>query len=136
MAATAAQLAQLRRMVAEPTTTTYSDALLTTIIESYPCLDDNGEMPFYWSAAVPPAQVVNELWVAVYDINAAASSIWQEKAAVPAADFDLNADGASYTRSQVYEQAMKQARFYASKRRGGTITLHPYDGSRSTWEVA
>ncbi len=33
-------------MVAEPTTATYSDALLTTIIEKYPLLDEQGEAPF------------------------------------------------------------------------------------------
>lgn len=129
-AVTAAQIAQVRRMVAEPTTTTYSDALLTAIIEGYPTIDANGQMPFYWSAAIPPAQVVNVLWVATYDLNAASGQIWQEKAAVPAADFDFNADGGSYTRSQVYEQAMKQARFYNARRNGKTITLHPYDGNQ------
>lgn len=43
---TATQLADLRRMVAEPTTTTYSDAVLTAIIEKYPHLDEQGEEPF------------------------------------------------------------------------------------------
>ena len=43
---TATQIADLRRMVAEPTTTTYSDALLTATIEKYPLLDEQGEAPF------------------------------------------------------------------------------------------
>lgn len=136
MAVTAAILANLRRLVAEPSTTTYSDALLTTIIEGYALMDANGQLPTYWTAAVPPVQTANPSWVEVYDLNSAASQVWQEKAAVPAADFDLSADGATYHRSQVYEQCMKQARFYAAKRRASTITLHPYAGNRSTWEVA
>jgi hypothetical protein len=128
-AVTAAQIAQIRRMVAEPTTTTYSDALITTIIESYPTMDPTGQMPFYWSSALPPVQTANPYWVATYDLNAAAAQIWQEKAAVPAADFDFAADGGDYKRSQVYEQAMKQARYYLARRSGKTVTLFPYDGN-------
>lgn len=131
MTATAAQIAQLRRMVAEPLTTTYSDALLTTIIESYPTLDPNGEVPVYWTATIPPAQEDNTMWVATYDLNAAAAQIWEEKAAVPAADYDFKADGGDFTRSQVFEQAMKQARYYRSRRAAGTIYLKPDDGNRS-----
>jgi hypothetical protein len=118
---TAAQIAQLRRMVAEPTQTTYADAALTTIIESYPTMDELGQMPYYWSSAVPPVKTANTNWIATYDLNAAAAQIWEEKAAVPAADFDMTADGANLARSQVYEQAMKQARHYAAKRKVKTI---------------
>ena len=128
---TAAQIAQLRRMVAEPATTTYSDALLTTIIEGYACLDANGRMPIYWSSTLPPVATLNPNWVATYDLNAAAAQIWEEKAAVPAADYDMNVDGGNYTRSQVYEQAMKQARHYLARRKASTWTLHPYDGDKS-----
>ena len=42
---TAAEIAKLRRMVAEPTTATYSDALLTSMIEAYPHIDEYGESP-------------------------------------------------------------------------------------------
>lgn len=135
-AVTAAQIAQLRRMVAEPATTTYSDALLTSLIESYPTLDENGESPrihaadsarpVTYTAYMDPLDLIaNQDWIATYDLNAAAAQIWEEKAAVPAADFDFTADGGNYSRSQVYEQAMKQARHYAAKRKAGAITLKP-----------
>lgn len=114
---TAAQIATIRRMVAEPTTTTYSDALITTFIEAYPLMDERGELPYTWSSAVPPVQVVNAEWVATYDLNAAAADIWQEKAGGLAALYDFSADGGNYSRSQAYEQAMKQARYYRARKR-------------------
>jgi hypothetical protein len=145
-AVTAAQLLTLRRMVAEPLTTTYSDALLTTIIESYPTLDENGES--YRIPAIDAHEpvtitadmdlldlVANDDWIPTYDMAAAASQIWTEKAAVPAADYDFSADGGNYSRSQAYEQAMKQARFYASKRRAGTTKLKPEPHMRMTGEI-
>ena len=120
---TAAQIATVRRMVAEPTTTTYSDALITTFIEAYACIDARGEMPFTWSTTTPPAQVVNPSWVATYDLNGAASDIWQEKAGALAANYDFVADGGNYSRSQAYEMAMKQVRFYRARRRASTSTM-------------
>lgn len=146
MAATAAQIAQIRRMTAEPLTTTYSDALLTTIIESFPTLDENGEAPrihavdsartvTYTAYMDVTDLVANQDWIPTYDLNAAASAIWEEKAAGAAADFDFHADGGVYTRSQVYEQMMKQARFYAAKRKAGTITLQPVPKRRMMGDV-
>jgi hypothetical protein len=146
-AVTAAQIAQLRRMVAEPLTTTYSDALLTTIIETYSTMDENGESPripaidshdsVTYTADMDPLDLVaNEDWIETYDMNSAAAQIWQEKAAVPAADFDMNADGGNYSRSQVFEQAMKQARYYASKRKASTIKLKPEPHMRQTGELS
>jgi hypothetical protein len=142
-AVTAAQIAQLRRMAGEPSVTTYSDTLLTTIIECYPTLDENGEAYRIHAidsndpTVIVPGMdwldlVANDDWIPTYDLNAAASQIWMEKAAVPAADFDFSADGGNYSRSQVYEQCMKQARYYAAKRRAGTITLKPDPHMRET----
>jgi hypothetical protein len=136
-AVTADQIAQLRRMTAEPLTTTYSDGLLTTIIESYPTLDQNGEAP--WIHAIDSARPVtwvaymdvldlvpNQDWIPTYDLNAAAAQIWEEKAGVSAADYDFALDRAeTFSRSQVYKQMMEQARHFAAKRKAGTITLKP-----------
>ena len=146
-AVTAAQLLTLRRMVAEPLTTTYSDALLTTIIESYPTMDENGESSrihaidsndtvVYTADMDVLDMVTNDDWIPTYDMNAAASQIWQEKAAVPAADYDFNADGGSHSRSQVYEQTMKMARFYGAKRKASTITLKPEPHMRQTGSIS
>lgn len=126
MTATAAQIAQIRRMVNEPLTTTYSDAAITIVIETYPLMDELGTEPYYWDySTTPPSKVADTAWIPVYDLNAAASDIWGEKASVLSADFDFSADGGSYTRSQAYEQAMKQQRHYASKRSPATIRLRP-----------
>jgi hypothetical protein len=126
MTVTAAQIATLRRMVNEPGTTTYSDALLTTFIETYPVMDETGTLPYYWNyLTTPPTKVANTDWIATYDLHAAAADIWEEKGGVASQDFDLNADGGNYTRSQVYEQYMKQARYHAARRRLGTTRLRP-----------
>jgi len=136
MAATAAQIAQVRRMVNEPTTATYADADITTYIEHYPLMDALGETPYTWDTSTTPAsQVANDAWVDTYDLAAAAADIWSEKAAGLAPNFDFSADGASYSRSQAYEQAMKQARYYRSRRSPKTATLQawPKDDEGITW---
>lgn len=126
MGATAAQIARLRRMVAEPTEDTYDDDALADYIESHPCMDERGEMPYSWDmTTTPPSQDANEEWNPTYDLAAAAAEVWEEKAAVLAEDFDTNADGANLSRSQAYEQAMKQARWWWSRRKPSTITLYP-----------
>lgn len=122
MSATAAQIAQVRRMVNEPSETTYTDDDITTYIESYPLLDERGEVPYTWDTSTsPPTQDDNDDWIPTYDLHAAAADIWEEKASVVAADFDFRADGGQYSRSQVYEQYMKQCRFHRSRR---TPTTH------------
>lgn len=124
MTATDAQIAQVRRMVAEPTMTTYSDDLIATYIEKYPHLDEQGERPYTLSSAAPPEQVENTNWIPTYDLHAAAADIWEEKAAAPAQDFDFSEDNiGSYKRSQVYEQYMKQCRFHRARRMPSTTAL-------------
>jgi len=126
MTATAAQIAKIRRMVAEPTVTTYLDADISAYIEAYPLMDERGEQPYTFSSATPPAQVVNTNWIATYDLNAAAADIWEEKAAAVADLYDFNADGGSHSRSQKYEQYMKNARSYRSRRATKTMMLVKY----------
>jgi len=125
MAATAAQIAQIRRMVNEPTVADYSDALVTEYIERYPLVDARGEDPWVESTTVPGSLEENDDWTATYDLAAAAADIWAEKASSLAGDFDFNADGGSYSRSQAYEQFMKQSRYWRARRSIQTITLAP-----------
>jgi len=126
MAATAAQIAKLRRMVAEPTAGTYTDDDLAGYIELYPTIDEHGEEPYVWTAtALAPERDDNDYWVPTYDLNAAAADVWDEKAAALAADYDFSADGSSYNLSQAYLQAMKQVRHYRARRSMRTITLRP-----------
>lgn len=124
MTAAAAQIAQLRRMVNEPTQTAYTDDQIKAIIEAYPLMDSQGELPTIIDASTtPPGNVPNPNWSATYDLNAAAADIWEEKAALLAAQYDFNADGASYSRSQAYEQYMSLARHYRSRRSVTSIRL-------------
>ncbi len=109
MAATVAQTMRLRRMVNELGVDTYSDVILADYIERYPLLDSEGNAP------------TESDWTATYDLHSAAADVWDEKAAVVACDYDVNADGSSMARSQVYQQYMKQARYHRSRRSAQTV---------------
>lgn len=111
MTATATQIAQVRRMTAEPDETTYNDEDVAGYIETYPVIDDNNNIPD------------DDDWAATYDLHAAAGDIWEEKAAAAAGEFDFAADGGNYSRSQKYEQYMKQARWHRARRRVSTLKL-------------
>jgi hypothetical protein len=116
MAASAEQIAELRRKVAEPTTEAYSDSALAAYIERYAVTDSDGYEPDEAD------------WTATYDLNAAAAEVWEEKASAVAADYTVIADGAVMTRSQRYEQYAKQAKRYRSRSRIRSIRIrreHP-----------
>ena len=89
-------------MTAEPNTTTYSDVLLTDAIERYPVIDADGNWPD------------EDDWTETFDLALAASEIWSEKAASLAANFDFDADGAAFTKSQQVAHATQQARRWHS----------------------
>jgi hypothetical protein len=127
MTATAAQIAQVRRMTNEPTTSPYTDALVQGFIEAYPMLDELGEEPYDWdSSTSPPTKDTNDDWIPTYDLHAAAADIWEEKASVVSVDFDFGADGGSYSRSQVYQQYMKMCRYHRGRRKPTTMIAHVY----------
>ena len=127
MAATAGQIARLRRMVSEPETTTYSDVVLAEYIERYPLLDERGQEPYTWDTATqPPTQDANEDWIVTYDLHAAAADVWEEKAAVVAGDFAFSADGGNYSRDQVYQQFMGQCRFHRGRRAPQSMRAHSW----------
>ena len=124
MAATAEQIARLRRMAAEPTLDVYSDDVLADYIERYPLLDERGQVPYTWdTTATPPAQEANTAWVATYDLHAAAADVWEEKAASYAGKYDFGADGATYHLSQQYDQMIAQARFHRARRSPSSAKL-------------
>lgn len=128
MTATAVMVARVRRTTNEPTTSaTYSDEDIRNLIEENPLIDDRGKEPFFWDTSTqPPTKDTNEDWIVTYDLNAAAAEIWSEKAAILSQDYDFKADGADYSRSQAYDQAMKQARYYRGRRSPKTITQEPW----------
>lgn len=137
MAATAAQIAQLRRMVAEPGVAPYTDALLIGYIGTYPLLDERGQEPYTWETSTqPPTQEANDDWIPTYDLHAAAADIWEEKAALYAAQYTFNADGASHQLSQRYEQMMSSARYHRSRRSPttGTMVKWPEEGSADEFD--
>lgn len=122
MTATAAQIAQVRRMVNEPDDTTYDDDAIQGYIEAYPLIDERGEVPYTWdTSTTPPSQDENEDWIPTYDLHAAAADIWLEKAAVLAQDYDFAADGGRFSRAQAYAHAMKMYRHYRGRRKPRTI---------------
>lgn len=116
----AADLARLRRMVAEPGTATYTDSALITLLSAYPLPDVAGEWPLLTSGSA------NTAWVGTYDLAATAAAIWEEKATAYVDNFDFTADGASFSKSQVYAQYSAEARKWAARRRIGTHTLAAY----------
>jgi hypothetical protein len=133
MAATDDQIAELRRLVAEPTTDTYSDEAIAAYIERYPCLDERGQEPYTLDTSTePPTQDENESWIPTYDMHAAAADVWEEKAALVVADFDFQSDDQGFKRSQKHEMAMKMVRHHRSRRRPKTSTAVMWPPRRST----
>jgi hypothetical protein len=112
MTASANDIADLRRMINEPTQTPYTNALLARCIEKFPVMDDSGK------------ESGDADWIAAYDLHAAAADLWAEKASLVQMYYDFQADGARYSESQLYEMAMDKSRFHAARRKMGHITTH------------
>lgn len=107
----ASWVARLRRLVAEPTTDTYTDLDLVEYLERYPLDDATGNEP------------TDTSWTGNWDVNLAAADVWEEKAAAVASNFDFAADGGDYKRSQAYTQMSAKARSFRAKRQTSTLTL-------------
>jgi len=124
MAVTAAQIEQFRRMVAEPTTATYTDDVLESYIEARPVRDERGVSHEDWNfSTTPPTPGANPNWVETYDMNAAAADVWDEKAANAAACISFSADGASYSLSEKIANCRTMARTFRSRARLGSVKL-------------
>ena len=111
MAATLAMVERLRRMTNESLSQDFTYALMAEAIERYPVADEDSNEP------------ADSDWTATYDLYAAASDIWTEKAAAVAQDYNFSANDAGFDRSQVYAQYMRMARYYASRRNIGSIRV-------------
>lgn len=119
-----AKIAQLRRMIAEPTEAVYTDELLESIITDYALPDSYGEDPTIRSWVEGQLiETENENWSGRFDLNAAAAQIWSEKAAAVAERFDFTADGATLHTSQEYNQAVSMSKFYEVRASARTIKL-------------
>lgn len=84
MSYTASQIAKLRRLTAESATSeVYTDTVLGEVLDEF-----DG------------------------DLYAAAAEIWDEKAAAVSGNYDFNADGGNFSRSQMFAQYTKMADKY------------------------
>jgi hypothetical protein len=91
MAASATDLAMVRRMAADPAPGEFADAELTGMIEKYPLSSG-------------------------YDLNAAARDVWELKAAaLVEAEESFTADGKQFQYGQLYSKAMRMRGFYDGK---------------------
>lgn len=124
-------VARVRRLVNEADETTYTDSALIALLLKYAVTDTRGEYPKYiqqFNSNEAPTYAVNPYWTPTYDVHAVAADVWEEKATAPASNFDFSADGASYKRSQKFEQFMKLARYHRARRVPGTIDLSSWRG--------
>lgn len=89
MTITSEDIARVRRMVNEPTDATYSDVTISGYLVEY---DE--------------------------DKNYVAGEIWAEKAsAIQSTMYNFSADGASYNLTDVFNNAVNQAKYYNSRRK-------------------
>jgi len=111
MAASAEQIARLRRLVAEPGSTTYSDIALAAVIESHAVSDASGRQP------------LDASWSPTYDLYAAGAEVWEEKAAAAAGLCDVSVDGTTLSRSQVVRDYERQAAKCRARSRVTSTTM-------------
>ena len=114
---TSAQLTRLARMAGEGHKAT-SDRMLTEadldqIASDVALMKD--------SEGRPPTDVD---YVTTVDLYRAAAESWRTKAGMVADGFDFEAEGASFTRSQVYDHYMEQAGRFATMAAQLTTTIN------------
>jgi len=98
---------RLRRMTAITGSAEYTDAMLLDAIQRYPVDDADGNAPYASG------------WTETFDLALASSEIWEEKAAALAVNFDFDADGAAFQKSQQYDHYVNQARLWKGRRVAG-----------------
>lgn len=105
MALSADELTRLQMMSGEShkTTRSLTDADLQFIADNYAKIKDS-------DGNTPTASGYTD----TYDLYVAAAEAWRMKAGQFAEDFDFEAEGASFSRSQKYTNALKQASRYAA----------------------
>lgn len=111
MSAIPEQIAQLRRMVGEPTEATYTDFALSQYIAARSVRDLRGVSP------------ESDAWIPTYDLNATAADIWDEKAASVADCISFSADGASYSVAERIANYNRMASKYRSRARIGSARM-------------
>jgi hypothetical protein len=80
----------------------------------------------------------DDLYTTTVDIYRAAAECWREKAGMVADGYDFKAEGASFTRSQMFQHYLEQASRYAAM--AGSLTMSvgrpvdPGDETSNAWE--
>ena len=111
MTVTQTDVKRIRRMIAEPTSITYTDSDLIALIEEKQSVDINGLYPD------------DSNWTPTYDLFLVASEIWLEKASIVSDEFDFHADGGTFQREQKHKMALEQASYYASRSKGYNLKM-------------
>ena len=106
-------LARLRVMVEADAAPVLSDDELELLLDGVKVAD---------SAGLPPTDAS---WSETYDLNRAACEGWRYKAGKVAGSFDFQADGASYSRSQMLEMCHKMVAQYQRKVAGSIPVYAP-----------
>lgn len=96
-------MARLRRLSQSESDPKLDDGDLADIIELAKIPDRFGVLPSYAG------------WEPTFDMDRAAADAWETKAAKAAGDHDFQADGASYSASQVAEHCLAQAKMYRDR---------------------
>lgn len=130
-------LGQLRRMVNEPTVSPYTDDVLVYYLQLHPVTDKNGidinenDWLLYLdfnNSETSYADLISTgalpVWIPTWDLHAAAADIWEEKAALVQAYYNFSADGGNYSQSDLYTNAMDQARYHTARRKPQTRATH------------
>jgi len=96
-------LGLLSRLVQADTEPTLSPEELADCLFLARCVDESGLAPS------------DPDWTPTWDLNKAAAEGWRRKAAKVVTAYDVQADDAKLSRSQMFKQFMQMAKLYANK---------------------
>jgi len=105
-------IADLRRKIGErENIEPWTDEVLTQVLQAFALPDAEGNAPG------------SDNWVPTYDTNAAAASVWDEKAAMFASEIDATVDGTTVRRSQRFRHARQMAAYYRAQRGARVVAM-------------
>ena len=108
---------QLERMTAHDTPPALTETEVVDLVEQARVHDPAGLNPD------------DEGWTPTYNLQRAAKTGWEWKAARASGNFAFAADGERFDRDQVYEHCMAMARHYSRTGTASAVTLaSPYGG--------
>jgi len=113
MSASASDIAAVRLglSIPEGTEAAFTDDLIGGFLEAHPVNDAEGRHP------------ADLGWAATYDRMAATADLWGLIAASVSQLYDFVADAATFSRSQVFDHALKMAAWFNSRRHARTVAI-------------